>query len=49
MEDIDIGMFFLNAGTLTYARFSELPSEEMENMINVNILHSAYLVHAILP
>lgn len=42
VEDIDIGMLFLNAGYVVVGPFSELTNEQIESSVMINALHPIY-------
>jgi len=43
LKDIDVAMLFLNAGWLLMGPFMDLTNDEIEQTINVHILHPVYL------
>ena len=49
LKDIDIGLVFLNAGSVAIGPFDLLSDSQVETSITVNALHPTYLTKALLP
>lgn len=48
LEHLDIAMLFLNAGTSTPGPFLDVSTKSIEDTLNVNALHPAYLSKVLL-
>ncbi|CDW72624.1 short chain dehydrogenase reductase family protein [Stylonychia lemnae] len=43
VQDIDVGMLILNAGTAVFGKFQNLTDQEVEELVNLNAIHNVYL------
>ncbi|CDW77221.1 short chain dehydrogenase reductase family protein [Stylonychia lemnae] len=43
VQDIDIGMLILNAGTAVFGKFQNLTDQEVEVQVNLDVIHNVYL------